>query len=144
MYRNFKLKQITMLITPIQIRFNDIDGFGHVNNSVYNQYLDLGKIHFFQKTFGPAFFNGKKAFVLVHIDMDFLKPTVLTDVVHVTTEVGELFEKSFALKQQIVGSDGEIKVQSNSILSTFDIEQACSFEMPQDWLKILQNNRLTE
>ena len=28
-------------ILPIQIRFNDVDKFGHVNNTVYFQFYDL-------------------------------------------------------------------------------------------------------
>jgi acyl-CoA thioester hydrolase len=34
-------------ITPIQIRFNDIDKLNHVTNSVYQQYFDLGKMDYF-------------------------------------------------------------------------------------------------
>ena len=28
---------------PIQLRFNDVDGFGHINNNAYFAYYDLGK-----------------------------------------------------------------------------------------------------
>ena len=28
---------------PIQIRFNDVDRYGHVNNNAYFAYYDLGK-----------------------------------------------------------------------------------------------------
>lgn len=28
---------------PIQLRFNDVDKFGHVNNTVYFSFYDLGK-----------------------------------------------------------------------------------------------------
>ncbi len=31
----------------LQIRFNDIDMFGHLNNSVYLQFFDLGKMNYF-------------------------------------------------------------------------------------------------
>ena len=31
---------------PVQIRFNDIDIFGHLNNSVYLQFMDLGKAEY--------------------------------------------------------------------------------------------------
>ena len=33
--------------TDIQIRFNDVDQMGHVNNAVIMEYLDLGKDAFF-------------------------------------------------------------------------------------------------
>ena len=37
-----------MHITPIQLRFNDIDQMGHVNNAVIMEFFDLGKDHFFR------------------------------------------------------------------------------------------------
>ena len=30
--------------TPIQIRFNDVDVVGHVNNSVYQNYFDAARM----------------------------------------------------------------------------------------------------
>ena len=32
---------------PIQLRFNDVDKFGHVNNTVYFSFYDLGKTDYF-------------------------------------------------------------------------------------------------
>ena len=32
---------------PIQMRFNDVDALGHVNNSMYQQYFDLGRVDYF-------------------------------------------------------------------------------------------------
>ena len=33
--------------TQVQLRFNDIDALGHVNNSVYFQFFDLAKTEYF-------------------------------------------------------------------------------------------------
>lgn len=33
---------------PIQLRFNDVDKFGHVNNTVYFSFYDLGKTEYFR------------------------------------------------------------------------------------------------
>lgn len=30
---------------PIQLRFNDVDKFGHVNNTVYFSFYDLGRLN---------------------------------------------------------------------------------------------------
>ena len=32
----------------LQLRFNDIDIVGHLNNSIYFQFMDLGKTTYFQ------------------------------------------------------------------------------------------------
>ncbi len=36
-----------MHTTPVQVRFNDVDQMGHVNNAVIMEYFDLGKEAFF-------------------------------------------------------------------------------------------------
>ena len=33
--------------TPIQLRFNDIDQMGHVNNAVIMEFFDYGKMKYF-------------------------------------------------------------------------------------------------
>lgn len=32
---------------PIQLRFNDIDMLGHVNNTLYFEYMDMAKTRYF-------------------------------------------------------------------------------------------------
>ena len=32
---------------PLQLRFNDVDMMGHVNNAVIMEFFDLGKSHYF-------------------------------------------------------------------------------------------------
>ena len=47
----FKRKQMEEIkfrhTLPIQLRFNDVDKFGHVNNTVYFSFYDLGKTEYF-------------------------------------------------------------------------------------------------
>jgi acyl-CoA thioester hydrolase len=35
-----------MILTKIQVRFNDMDPMQRVNNSVYSSYLELGRLDF--------------------------------------------------------------------------------------------------
>ncbi len=62
-----------MHTTPIQIRFNDVDQMGHVNNAVIMEYLDLGKDAFFS---GHGLSPTKSDFtvMVVHYDVDFKGP----------------------------------------------------------------------
>ena len=41
--------------TPIQIRFNDLDAYQHVNNNVYFSFYDLGKENYFATVLCPDF-----------------------------------------------------------------------------------------
>lgn len=122
------------VITPIQMRFNDIDGFGHVNNSVYNQYLDCGRVDYLNQIPGVNFLSSKERLVIVRIENDFLKPTFLEDELTVHTQIEKIGVKSITMNQLIIGRKGEVKVKSRSILSTFDIEENTSFVLPEKWV----------
>ena len=56
---------------PIQLRFNDVDKFGHVNNTVYFSFYDLGKTEYFASVC-PHVDWQKDGIVVVHIEADFL------------------------------------------------------------------------
>ena len=40
------------VLTNIQMRFNDFDVLGHLNNAVYSTYIELARVHFFQDVLG--------------------------------------------------------------------------------------------
>ena len=54
---------------PIQLRFNDVDKFGHVNNTVYFSFYDLGKTEYFASVC-PGVDWEKIGIVVVHIDTE--------------------------------------------------------------------------
>ncbi|MCB1171869.1 MAG: acyl-CoA thioesterase, partial [Leptospiraceae bacterium] len=61
-----------MIITPIQIRFNDMDPMRRVNNSTYASYLELGRLDFCNKYLSIESLEDIP-FVLVRIEMDLKK-----------------------------------------------------------------------
>lgn len=121
------------IITPIQIRFSDVDSFRHVNNSYYNQYLDCGRIEYFQQCLGEDFLLGRYSVVIVRIENSFFKPTLLFENITVHSKVESLGEKSVRMRQWITNKNGEVKMESFSILSTFDTQEQCSFPLPKEW-----------
>ena len=56
---------------PIQLRFNDVDKFGHVNNTVYFSFYDLGKTEYFASVCPDVDWE-KDGIVVVHIEANFL------------------------------------------------------------------------
>ena len=118
----------------IQIRFSDIDGVGHVNNAVYNDYFDIGRIHYFREAFGQPVMWGKgRTLVLVHTEADYLQPTFLYDTIEVHTSVVEAGGRSVKMKQRVIAADGSVRVESYSVLSTYDMDTGQSFPMPEEW-----------
>ena len=120
-------------ILPIQLRFNDIDVYGHVNNTVYFTYYDLGKSEYFFSV-NPQIDFSKQGVVVVHIDANFLVQIRATENIAVQTTVTEIGNKSITLLQRVVDTNsGEVKCTCKSILVAFDLEEGNSMEIPEDW-----------
>jgi len=82
-------------ITPIQLRFNDFDTLGHVNNSVYFSFYDLGKISYFNEVLPDVNVNKEVGVVIANIQVNFLLPVYPEEDVAVETAVVEIGQQKF-------------------------------------------------
>jgi acyl-CoA thioester hydrolase len=114
------MEEITFHHTlPVQIRFNDVDKFGHVNNTVYFQFYDTGKTEYFAAVC-PHVDWEKEAIVVVHIEANFLAQIRGNDHIAVQTAVSKIGKKSFHLVQQVIDMDTkEVKCVCTSVMVTF-------------------------
>lgn len=107
---------------PVQLRFNDIDALGHVNNNVYLQLFDLGKYDYFKQVMGADFDLKTLAVVVVNINCDFMAPAFIDEPLEVRTATSRIGDKSITLVQQIVNREtGQIKCQGTTVMASFDI-----------------------
>ncbi|MDR0962314.1 MAG: acyl-CoA thioesterase [Mediterranea sp.] len=124
---------------PIQIRFNDVDKFGHVNNTVYFSFYDLGKTEYFATVY-PHVDWEKNGIVVVHIDVDFLEQIYSTDHIAVQTAVTEIGTKSFRLAQQVIDTrTGVVKCVCNSVMVAFDLESHTSIALDNEWVEAINH-----
>ena len=121
-------------IVPIQIRFNDIDKLEHVNNSVYQQFYDLGKVAYFDEVLGEHMDWSIEGLVLASISIEFLIPIKLHDRIEVRSKVCEIGNKSLKLKQEIVNlTTGQVSSTSKSIMVNFSNKKEHTVPIPQKW-----------
>lgn len=92
---------------PIQIRFNDVDQMGHINNAVIMEYFDLGKSAFFTAAGIPPE-QGDFTVMIVHFEVDFTSQIRYHDNIAVTTVVKRIGNKSIAIEQHIVNQDSGV------------------------------------
>lgn len=123
-----------MLPLPLQIRFNDIDGVGHVNNNMFGEYFDLGRMHYFEQALGEQIdWRRGRVLVLVHTEADYLGQVFLYDRMSVLTRVTDTGSRSVKMYQQIVDARGTVRVEGRSVLSTYDFDTRRSFPLPEAW-----------
>ncbi|MEX0905274.1 MAG: thioesterase family protein [Balneolaceae bacterium] len=76
--------------TQIKVRFRDLDPLNHVNNAVFNTYFEEARVRFIQQV--PEFKDSMESghsFILVHIELDYLKPVLYDEDIRVGTSVQE-------------------------------------------------------
>ncbi|MDR1021715.1 MAG: acyl-CoA thioesterase [Prevotellaceae bacterium] len=123
-----------MLITPVQIRFSDIDCFGHVNNSVYWSYFDVGRMDYLHRLFSDDFELRDETVILVHAEADYKVQTRLKDAISVRTGVTGVGERSIKMQQEIVNTKtGAVHVSSHSVLSGFSKATQKSIPIKPEW-----------
>ena len=70
---------------PVQIRFNDVDQYGHVNNNAYFAYYDLGKQDYLMHVLRVNYRTSEVVPVIANINADFIIPIFHGDDIVVET-----------------------------------------------------------
>jgi acyl-CoA thioester hydrolase len=122
-------------IIDIQVRFNDVDGFRHVNNSVIQEYFDLGRMYYLINILNFNYTSiDDQNLVIVSNKTDFIKPLHLFDNLKVYTKVYQLGEKSLKMIQWLVKeNDDNPAVTCDSVMAGFITSKETSMEIPEKW-----------
>lgn len=122
---------------PIQLRFNDVDKFGHVNNTVYFSFYDLGKTEYFASVC-PHVDWQKDGIVVVHIEADFLAQIYGSDHIAVQTAVTQIGTKSFHLAQRVIDIETqEVKCICTSVMVAYDLSKHESKPLTEEWIEAI-------
>ncbi len=118
---------------PVQIRFSDVDQYGHMNNSSYFSLYDLAKTAYMHDVFGNENWN-KLGIVVANINADFLAPVFFSDKLMIETAVIHLGHKSFTLLQRAVNqTSGVLKCQCRTVMVGYDVATKEPVEIPLDY-----------
>ena len=119
--------------TEINVRFRDLDPLRHVNNSVFNSYLEEARINFIGQI--PEFDNSMQegnSFVLVHISIDYIKPIVYGETVLVGSSIEEIGNSSVKGFQAIYSKeDQELKAVALTTGVWYDMQKNRPSRLPK-------------
>ncbi|MFP4042037.1 MAG: acyl-CoA thioesterase [Bacteroidales bacterium] len=120
--------------TPIQIRFNDVDIVGHVNNSVYQNYFDVARMRYFEEVFGRKLDWDNKLLVLVKIEIEYFQAVDMYDDIFVLTKVDKLGNKSLHMEQRLTGKENtDVRCLNRAVLSGYDYDTKQSVPLLDEW-----------
>jgi acyl-CoA thioester hydrolase len=121
-------------VLPVQIRFNDIDAARHVNNAVYQEYFDLGKVSYLKKVIGEEMDFSGISLVIASFKVDFFLPVFLDDHIFVETKTGSIGTKSLEMIQRIVREgDPSPCAVSTTVMVCYNFRAQNSVPVPEEW-----------
>lgn len=122
---------------PIQIRFSDVDQFGHVNNSVYFSLYDLAKTNYMKAAMSMVEFD-TMVVVVANINANFLAPVFFTDQIIIETATIHLGNKSFTLLQRAIDTQtGYVKCECRTVMVMYDMATKEPIEIPMKYKQMI-------
>jgi acyl-CoA thioester hydrolase len=113
----------------IDVRYNDVDLLGHVNNAIYSSYLEAARVEYLPAVLGTP---DSLESVLAHLEIDFQRPITLEDDVEVAIWVTEVGTSTIHFAYEVRAS-GEIAATAETVQVAYDSEAKESRPVPEEW-----------
>ena len=121
--------------TPLEVRFRDIDAFGHVNNAVFSSYLEQARIRYLLDALEQPRFE-RLPLILARVELDYRAPITFGEPIEVLTRVDWIGRSSIAMSHELLAA-GHLAAQASTVLVTYDYDRAKPMPVPDDWRRRL-------
>ncbi len=121
----------------LQVRFNDVDMLGHINNASIQEFFDLGRITYFKETFGDMIDSKNEHFVIASYNTTFYSQILFDDKIELRTKIYKIGNKSLRMYQAIFDESKVLKASNDCVLVGFNFSTQQSISIPEAWRDIL-------
>jgi acyl-CoA thioester hydrolase len=105
----------------IEIRWRDVDGYGHVNNAVFLTYLEEARDEWLDRALGPD--GDAWDYVIARVEVDFRRELTLEDDRIVSRcRLHSLGTSSVRTREELVTQNGEVAAEAEAVLVARDRE----------------------
>lgn len=108
----------------LRVRGYHLDGYGHVNNARYLEFMEEGRWDFFDHHPGmiKELHQAGRAFVVVNLNIDYLAAARHGDDLEVITGIVDVGERSGLCHHRIVRKDGTVIAQADLTFVLLDMQ----------------------
>ena len=117
--------------TRLDVRFRDIDAFGHVNNAVFSSYLEQARIGYLLDALESQRFD-RLPLILARVELDYRAPILFGDPIEVLTRIDWIGRSSIAMSHELHAAE-RLAAQASTVLVTYDYEISKPMPVPDDW-----------
>jgi len=116
--------------TEVDVRFQDLDAMGHVNNAVYATLLEEARLAYFREVLDVPLHEVES--VLASLELDFRRPVQSPGPVTVAVRVPELGRSSVPMDYE-VRTDDAVAAEGHTVQVSVDAETGESRPVPDAW-----------
>lgn len=121
----------------VRVRNYHLDGYGHVNNARYLEFLEEARWTFFEEHGLLSEINGLML-VVVRTDIRYRRAAVEGDILRFEGRLKELTSRHIILTQNIVLPSGKNAVEAESTLMVVSAESGRSISIPEPLFTLLK------
>lgn len=120
--------------TRVQVRFRDVDAFGHVNNAVFLSYVELARIRYLLDVLHPDEPFDRLPLILARVELDYRSPIAFGEEVDVETRIDRIGRTSFAMSHRMTaGPSARLVGDVQTVLVAYDYQAARPIPVPDGW-----------
>jgi acyl-CoA thioester hydrolase len=122
---------------PIQVRYNDIDAQGHVNNAKYVTYIEYARFGYITEL---GLWDGKSfmdlGLIVADCHISYLAPIKLNQRIRVGTRVSRIGNKSLVFSSQIEEEDtAKVMATAETVMVSYDYHSEKTTPVSDEWRK---------
>ena len=115
----------------VDVRFNDCDPLGHVNNAVYLTYLEAARFSWWQTIVGTT--RAGHGFVVARVEIDYRRPAFPGERLIVRLRVDGISRSSFTVAYEILNTrTRETVAEGKSVQVAYDTATGKSTPLSDD------------
>lgn len=118
--------------TSLEVRFRDLDAFGHVNNAVFSTYTELARIRYLLDVLQPDRPFERMPLILARLAIDFRSPIQFGEEVVIDTRVTDIGRSSFGMAHRMTAA-GRLAAELETVLVAYDYQTARPMPVPDAW-----------
>jgi acyl-CoA thioester hydrolase len=123
--------------TRLEVRFRDIDAFGHVNNASFVTYLEQARVRFLIDVLHVNVVHTLPV-ILAALQVDFRSPILFGQDVGIGTRVDWIGTTSLSMSHRMTanGPDDDperVVAEASTVLVAYDYETERPMRVPEDW-----------
>jgi acyl-CoA thioester hydrolase len=120
--------------TTLEVRFRDIDAFGHVNNAVFFSYVEQARIRYLLDVLESETAFDRMPLILARVELDYRSPIFFGETVSIGTRIDRVGRTSFAMSHRMTaGDDDRLVGEVQSVLVAYDYAAAGPMPVPDEW-----------